>query len=90
MPGALYGSKFAACFNSSLVMESLSLSGSFFDLSPGTIWKALGASATSFAPMPEEAADAHDIGFDLAVLVEQDVADVADLLVVGAEDVGRP
>src|ERR1051325_9308516 len=31
----------------------------------------------------EEAADADDIGFDLAVLVEQDVADITDLLVIG-------
>ena len=33
----------------------------------------------------EEAADAQNKGFDLAVLGEQDVADVADLLVVAAE-----
>src|SRR5215207_7631801 len=30
----------------------------------------------------EEAADAHNVGFDLATLVEQDVAHVTDLLVV--------
>src|SRR5262245_50846342 len=52
--GALYGSNADACFSWSLVMESLSLSASFFDLSPGTIWNALGASATSFAPMPRK------------------------------------
>src|SRR5205085_11496845 len=52
--GALYGSKFAACLSSSLVMEIFSLSDSFLDLSPATSWKALGAIATSLVPMPRK------------------------------------
>jgi hypothetical protein len=59
-------------------MEESEAVDSFFDLSPWTILKALGAALR--LARSEEAADADDVGFDLAVLVEQDVADVADLL----------
>ena len=69
-------------------MDSFSLSDSFLDLSPATTSKALGLERDVLGADAQEAADADDVGENLAVLVEQDVADVADLLVVGAEHVG--
>ena len=55
---------------------------------PATTWNAARSQRHVLGAHAEEAADADDVGFDLAVLVEQDVAHVADLLVVGADHVG--